>query len=241
MNPRIYMDERERHEILAEMQNLPCELIIDTYEVADFIIAPGVGIERKRGDDFTTSLCYNRFFRQLYALSQRFPKPILLLENYPLMFARQIPANALYGALLYVTHKWNVCLIPTANSHDTAITLWSLAKNYQKDLDYEFIYSPIKVKVAPISYQAQVDFLEGFLQVSTKKAADLLAHFHTPRQVIEALLASSIKVTKAHKKKLVGPFAQIKGYGVKFVEKNRELLTYRSSIKPHSLKQKVLI
>jgi ERCC4-type nuclease len=230
------MDERERHDIRDEMQNLPCELIIETYPVADFIIGPGVGIERKRGDDFTASLCDNRFFRQLFNLSQQFAKPILLLENFSLMFTRQILTNALYGALLYVAHKWNVCIIPTKDSQDTALTLWSLARNYQKDLpeNQPFTYTPQKEVVPPVTRQDQLDFLEGLLKVSIKNAETLLAQFHTPQNVLQALLTSEIILTKKGKKKLMGSFAQIKGFGIKFVETNRNLITQHAG--PNSSK-----
>jgi DNA excision repair protein ERCC-4 len=60
--PKIIMDERERNEIRRAFEKYRCDLQIKTIYVADYMISPEIGIERKRGDDLTASICDNRFF-----------------------------------------------------------------------------------------------------------------------------------------------------------------------------------
>ena len=105
----------------------------------------------------------------------------------------------------------------------------------------DFTYSIDRIQEPPVSRQSQIDFLEGFLQVSIKKANDLLSHFHTPQNITNALLESEIILTKTEKKKLTGPFAKIKGYGLKFVEKNQDLLTQQINVKSNKSRQSTLM
>ncbi len=63
--PLIIMDERERHEIRSVFETIPCQLRIETLDIADYVISNDIAIERKRGDDLVASICDNRFFSQV--------------------------------------------------------------------------------------------------------------------------------------------------------------------------------
>ena len=66
--PLIIMDERERGEIRSVFETIPCQLRIETLDIADYIISKDIAIERKRGDGLVASICDNRFFSQLEKL-----------------------------------------------------------------------------------------------------------------------------------------------------------------------------
>ena len=70
--PTILMDERERGTIRTYFESLPCHLRILTMDVGDYVVSAEIGIERKRGDDFTASLLDNRLFGQLKNLKEIF-------------------------------------------------------------------------------------------------------------------------------------------------------------------------
>lgn len=223
MKPRIYIDERERGEIRTMFEKFECEMRVETLPVADYIVGKNTGIERKRGDDLTASICDNRFFKQILNLTDTFKNPILILEDFSRMFDRNIERNAIFGAILYVQYKWNVKVIPTQNSLETARIVWSLSKYYQKDQKLE--YEIPKIQPKQVTYQSQLDFLEGFLDVSQKKAKILLKKFKTPGGVIDGIIKSKIEKSASGKTKSVsGPIKEIKGFGPKFVEKNQKLL-----------------
>lgn len=223
--PQIIMDERERGEIRSEFETIPCQLRIETLDIADYIISKEIAIERKRGDDLVASICDNRFFSQLEKLKKYYRKPLIILENPKRMFDRKgVYESSIYGAIVYAIYKMKIAIFPTRNAKETAETIWSFAKFVQKSEPYEYI--PIKVEQEKISMNSQLFFLEGLLQVSEKKAKILLNHFKTPYKVLQAIIQSEITYSKSGKPKgISGNLENLKGFGHKFLKINKELLT----------------
>lgn len=63
------------------------------------------------------------------------------------------------------------------------------------------------------------------VDVSDKKAEIILEHFGSPMDVFLAILRTEILYTRTgNPKGLIGPFAGIKGFGHKFITKNKKLL-----------------
>jgi len=222
--PLIIMDERERHEIRTVFETIPCQLKIETLDIADYVISKDIGIERKRGDDLVASICDNRFFSQLEKLKKHYSKPLIILENPKKMFDRKgIYEASIYGAILYAVYKMGIAIFPTRDAKETAETIWSFAKFVQKSEPFE--YEPIKIEQEKISVNSQLFFLEGLCQVSEKKAKILLDHFKTPYNVLKAITESEIVYTKAGKPKgISGSLSELKGFGHKFLKINRSLI-----------------
>ncbi|MBA7577914.1 hypothetical protein ES708_19770 [subsurface metagenome] len=222
--PLIIMDERERHEIRTVFKTIPCQLKIETLDVADYVISKKIGIERKRGDDLVASICDNRFFSQLEKLKKYYSKPLIILENPKKMFDRKgVYEASIYGAILYAIYKMNIAIFPTRDAKETAETIWSFAKFMQKSEPFE--YEPIKIEQEKISLNSQLFFLEGLCQVSEKKAKILLKHFKTPFNVLQAITETEITHTKTGKPKgISGSLGELKGFGHKFLKINKELL-----------------
>ncbi|MHA1521948.1 MAG: ERCC4 domain-containing protein, partial [Promethearchaeota archaeon] len=92
---KIVMDERERGQIREEFLKLDSDptlnldIDIETLEYGDYIISPRCAIERKRGDDFVSSIFDQRLFLQLQKLREAYLYPILILEDSKRMFSRK--------------------------------------------------------------------------------------------------------------------------------------------------------
>jgi len=218
------MDERERNEIRSAFEKVPCQLEIETLDIADYIISKDIAIERKRGDDLVASICDSRFFSQLEKLKTHYKKPLIILENPKKMFERKgVYEASIYGAILYAIYKMKIALFPTRDAKETAETIWSFAKFVQKSEPFE--YEPIKIEQEKISVDSQLFFLEGLFQVSEKKAKILLDHFKTPYNVLQAITQTEITYTKSgNPKGISGSLEQLKGFGHKFLKINKELL-----------------
>ena len=143
--PLVIMDERERGEIRSVFESIPCQLKIETLDIADYVISKEIAIERKRGDDLVASICDNRFFSQLEQLKKHYKKPLIILENPKKMFERKgVYEASIYGAIIYAIYKMKIALFPTRNAKETAETIWSFAKFVQKSEPFE--YEPIKIE-----------------------------------------------------------------------------------------------
>jgi len=226
--PRIIMDERERGTIRDAIHTLDCELIIDTLDYGDYILSPNIAIERKRGDDLTSSLFDARFFTQLFKLKAIFKQPILLIESPEKMFDRPfIQESSVYGAILYAAYKLNIPIIPTVDEQNTASMIYTLAKKAQlvegkPEPNAAKYYS---ARTDDITKDDQIYFLEGLLDVGVQRAELLLNFFGTPYNVIHAILDSAIKYSKKGiPTDIEGFLVHVKGIGPKFVEMNQELL-----------------
>ena len=226
--PTILMDERERGTIRTYFESLPCHLRILTMDVGDYVVSAEIGIERKRGDDFTASLLDNRLFGQLKNLKEIFPTPILILEDFKLAFNRSaMKPSSIYGALVYLAYKMGISVIPSDNEEGTAQIIWGIARTCQltgsfpPDSLEELRYPSSK----EISREDQIYLLEGLQDVGEKRAEILLRTFHTPEDVFTAINYSEICFTTGgNPKGIEGPLQVISGLGPKFLQTNQPLI-----------------
>ena len=232
-NPLIIMDDRERGEIRRAITALPSRIQIETLDVGDYILSPQVGIERKRGDDFTGSIFDHRLFLQLEKLRATFPVPILILETPKKMFFSRAfwNENAIYGALVYVAYKMHIPIIPTIDEDDTAQVIYQLALNEQNLLSHWDVTKTLG-RIASNSTKHQFlredqrYFLEGLVDVGEKKAKKYLEILGTPINVLQGIMQTAIETTKKGTPKAIsGLMASFKGTGPKLVARNQRLLT----------------
>lgn len=223
--PTLIVDERERREIRETLMRSGLSMRIETLDLGDYLVSKEIAIERKRGDDLAGSLCDTRFFTQLTRLAAHYRCPILLLENFQKMFTRNIYDASLYGALVYTCAKLGIRILPSQDAAHTVKILTYLLTKYQKTRDD----SPRKVTLPKegVDRSAQLYFLQGLLDVSEKKSHTLLDHFGTPWHVIQAIQDSKISYTSTGSiKGVAGSFADLKGFGAKFVLRNAMLIRY---------------
>ena len=243
-NPLIIMDERERGDIRQAITALPSQIRIETLDVADYILSPRVGIERKRGDDFTGSIFDHRLFLQLEKLQASFTNPLLILESPKKMFSRAFwNEKAIYGALVYVAYKMHIPIIPTIDENDTAQVIYQLAL-HEQSRSPQWDHAKILEKMAtqPVKQhflqEDQRYFLQGLVDVGEKKATKYHEILGNPYYVLQGIMQTTIETTKrGTPKAITGLMASFKGTGPKLIARNQRLLTtsYRANKKNKTL------
>jgi len=221
--PYIIADDRER-DVIAALRAHPADVIPQRLDVADFICSSECAVERKRGDDLVGSIQDGRLRDELTRLGETFERPLLVLEDLNRAFARgNFSPASIYGAMASVALYFGIPIIPTRNAADTALLLFRIATREQEDrkAPAEARHAPKKMSLA----ERREYFLEGLVNTGPEKAKLLLEHFNTPGAAIDALRDVKIAGTKTGKLKLErGNFAGIKGFGIKWVVTNRELV-----------------
>ncbi|MCF2140088.1 MAG: hypothetical protein K9W44_08545 [Candidatus Lokiarchaeota archaeon] len=229
MGIKIIMDERERGEIRSQMQSLPIDLEIQTLDFGDYIISSRCAIERKRGDDFVSSIFDQRLFLQLEKLKNAYPHPIMILENPKRLFERKfVNPKAIYGALIYVSTRLQIPVIPTKDEVHTANILFQLAKKEQENETFgDDIFVPQIFTDGIVSRGDQEYFIQGLVDVGIQRANQFLDFFQTPEHILYAFELTNVSRTKSGKPKgISGVLGSISGIGPKLVERNKILLHY---------------
>lgn len=227
--PTIIMDERERGEIRNAISKLPIDLEIKILPFGDYLISDSHIIERKRGDDFISSIYDHRLFKQLKLIKTNYKYPLIILESPKRMFEKEfIKKEVIYGAITYIVYKLKIPIIPSSDCYQTAKILYQYAKiaqiKYQKpriskNLDNSRI-------ISSISREDQSYFIQGFVDTGIVKANKLLDVLKTPEFIIHAIESTEIEYTKkGNPKKIQGIMERITGIGVKYINRNIRLLT----------------
>jgi ERCC4-type nuclease len=223
---KIILDTRERKlmKIFDERKEI-ISYSVEQLDIADIIISEEVAIERKEGNDFVSSIIDNRLFEQLVRLKETYDKPILILEGLNDDVFQQTGMNiaSIYGALCKVAYVMQVPIIPTRNIEDTAIAIERIAYREQSKGKETFISRKAPKTMSPEERRAFI--IEGLIDSGPKKAKELIEHFKTPFSVIKAIKSTRIIYTRTgNPKGIEGPLTKLKGYGWKFVQKNKEIL-----------------
>jgi len=223
---RIIIDTRENKliKILKENHEF-VELEIKQLDLADIIVSKNVAIERKEGSDFIASIMDNRLFDQLIRLKETYPNPILILEGLTDEIFGNTGMNikSIYGALAFISYKLGIAVIPTRNLEDTAIVVERIA--YREQIKDEM---PVLSRSAPKNmgtFERRCFILEGLLDIGPTKAKQLIDRFGTPFRVFEAIKFTKILYTSTgNPKGIQGPLDTLKGFGWKFLKKNKHLI-----------------
>lgn len=222
----VILDTRERK--LMEIFDKRKDIIsykVEQLDVADVIISKEVAIERKEGNDFISSIIDNRLFDQLFRLKETYEKPILILEglNDDVFQQTGMKTASIYGALSKIAYVMQIAIIPTRNVEDTAIAIERIAYREQSKGNEALLSRKAPKSMTPEERQAFI--IEGLIDSGPKKAKELIEQFKTPFNVIKAIKSTKIIYTRTgNPKGIEGPLSNLKGYGWKFVEKNKEIL-----------------
>ncbi len=184
---KIIVDFREKNSLVAsEIVKLGLEIEFKTLKVGDYLVNE-IAIERKTVSDFRGSMVNRRLLRQLEEL-QQYQKKILVIEGiydkeiYPdnENNSEGIHPNAVRGFLLSILLKYNVPIIYTKDSEDTAKFISVLAKKAEKE-------NPLNVSKKNLTKNERMQFiLEGFPGIGPKTARKLLEKFKTIKNIMNA-------------------------------------------------------
>ena len=182
--PKIIVDYREKNSLVSSVLiNLGIEVEFQNLKVGDYI-ANGVAVERKTVSDFIGSMINKHLSNQLEEL-QQYKKKLLVIEGideqelYSDSEGRiGMHPNAIRGFLLSILLKYNVPIIYTKNSNDTAKFLSVLAKKTEKE-------SSLNVSKKSLTKKERMQFiLESFRGIGPKTAKKLLKKFKTIKNII---------------------------------------------------------
>ncbi len=188
---RIIVDSREgRSGLAARLAEAGAEIIIEELESGDYVVAEGVGVERKAATDLAASILDGRLMPQVELLSACYERPFFLIEGDMFNTRSQIREEALVGALSYIALLKRIPILYSANIAQTAMMLLTMQRHATEGLGYEVPLRGAKPKTR--SSQAQF-LLEGLPGVGPNAARKLLNHFGSPRA---ALLADADQLKK---------------------------------------------
>ncbi|MBX5326481.1 MAG: ERCC4 domain-containing protein [Candidatus Bathyarchaeia archaeon] len=201
---RVIVDEREKNSRVPRfLKNLGLQVEPRLLEVADYVVSPECAIERKQESDFLKSLYSGRLFDQIRRLSERYFRPVLIVEGeLPLTVKRMEKPGAFWGALTSLMFMYNVNVFFTPDAEQTAQLIHSLAKRKNKiPPSIPFVHK--KPKSTSIE-KTQVHLVASLPGLGPVLAKRLLEHFQSVRKVFAASVAelSTVKGvgrTKAEK------------------------------------------
>jgi len=166
--------ELARRGVVVESQQL---------DIGDYILSDRLAVERKEVEDFLNSLMGGRLFSQLKMLKSAYINPILVVEGEHLLSKRSVSENAIFGALGSIVSDFNISVISTNNSKETANLLAMLAKREIEE------GRPVGIRGEKVSMslqERQQFIVEGLPGVSATLAQRLLGHFGTVKAIMEA-------------------------------------------------------
>ncbi|AOL15768.1 multidrug MFS transporter [Sulfolobus sp. A20] len=200
---RIYVDDREKASGIPELlKELGLIVIFSQLEVADYVVADGVAIERKSVPDLINSIFDKRFFDQISRLSDSYRVPILILEG-DINLIRKITDRwkAINNALISLTLDYDVKVIYSRDKRDTSEILKKLAEKFQ--LSSENYNRKInlhnKSKLNSVS-DIQLYIVESLPSVGTILAERLLNRFGTIQNICNASISELEKALGSRKK-----------------------------------------
>lgn len=197
---RIVIDHRETKSGVAKiLDRFGIELSFTALEIGDYIVSDRIAVERKRTDDFASSLVDGKrnLFAQLSDLSRVYEKPVLIIEGEDLFTSRQISPNAIYGSLISIAIDFRVSILYSRDEEETASILKILAKREQTENKREI--NPHGKKSASTLAEQQQYLISSISNIGPKAARNLLSHFGSVEAVMRADTGELKKV------KLIGP------------------------------------
>ena len=188
----ITVDSREsRSGIPNKLGTIP-GVTVDQVELiaGDYLIAPGVAVERKSATDFIASVGEGRLFDQMARMLIEHDRAIVLVEGSLYDTRSAIGPEAIDGALSYISLLSGASLMVSPSLARTPYLLHRMALHLQHGLGYTVPLRAGKPKGPAISQY----LLEGLPGVGPALAIALLTHFGNPRAVFSASREALLQV-----------------------------------------------
>ena len=182
IKPKILADIHEKNSlVLANLIELGADVEIQSLEIGDYIIN-NIAIERKTASDFISSMISKRLQEQLNQI-QQYEKKLLILEgNINSQEHSNLNPNAIKGQILAILTHYNIPIIFTKNSEESADYLLLLAKQQLNGIQESSLHSR-----KPESKAEQIQYIiESFPNIGPKNAKALLKKFGSIKNIINA-------------------------------------------------------
>lgn len=188
----ITVDSRESRSGIPNKLGTISGVTVDQVELVagDYLIAPGVAVERKSATDFISSVMEGRLFDQLARILIEHERAIVLVEGSLYETRSAISPEAIDGALSYISLLSGASLMVSPSLARTPFLLHRMALHLQHGLGYVVPLRSGKPKGPAISQY----LLEGLPGVGPSLARALIDHFGTPRAVFSASREALLQV-----------------------------------------------
>ena len=199
----IFCDSRESASTVTKelFGKEKVKIIMKPLEVGDYVLSKDVCVERKTIEDFLSSMIDGRLFSQMLNLRQNYTKPLVIIEgNIEELFTlRNIHRNSIMGALTSIALDYQVPLINSKNSAETAEYLYVIAKREQLGQDKEV---RLRVGRKGLTLSEQQRFIvEGLPLVGPLLAKSMLEKFGSIKEIVNADEKKLQEVANLGKKK----------------------------------------
>ena len=131
---KIYADHREKASgVIKELIDLGAFMQLEALDSCDYVVSGRCGIEFKTQEDFIESLLDGRLLQQVKTMRTSFERPMIIVEgNNDIYSIRNIHPNAIRGALSTIAVDFQIPILFTKTTKDTAAMIAVLLKESRK-------------------------------------------------------------------------------------------------------------
>lgn len=183
---KIIADTREQSsQVIKELVNLNIKVETRQLDIADYIIASEIGIERKEVRDFVASIIDKRLLNQIRELRNNFLKPLLIVEGSEDVYeVRKIHPNAIRGMLSAIALDFHVPIIYTKSQIETASLLKTIL---ERTAENKTPAIPLRLERKPLTTRELQEYIiESLPGIGPATAKSLLASLKSIKNIINA-------------------------------------------------------
>jgi len=198
---KIFVDYREKASgVIKELIDFGVNIKLDKLENADYILSNRVAVEFKTKADFINSLCDGRLLQQIKNLKQNYDIPLIMVEGEEDIYSiRKVHPNAIRGLISSINIDFNVPIIYTRNTKESASFLNIIAKREQEEKGKDF---SLHGERKPLTLKEQQEYIISALPgIGATLAKPLLKKFKTVKRIVNASEESLQKVELIGEKK----------------------------------------
>lgn len=189
---QIIVDSRESRSGMAPLlAKLGLNIVSQELEVGDYVLAEGLGVERKAAVDFIGSIMDRRLFLQAPLMKQAYKRPFIIVEGNLFNTRSAIEPAALMGALSYLSVMEGISVLHTHDPEQTAMLMATMHRHATEGLGYEIALRGGKPKDRGLQAQYLIEGLPG---IGPKVAKQLLSHFGCASDILAATAEDLRKV-----------------------------------------------
>lgn len=176
----VLVDHRERNSGIPEaLTAAGVDVRLADLPVGDYVLGPGIAVERKGPQDLGASIRDGRIFEQAVRLQSAFPVAVLMMEGEP----RGIAEDAWRGALCRLVED-GFTVLHSLDADDSAAWIVRLAKRARRAGPSAPTYGPRRAPRHPSAQaEAMLSMVPG---ISVTMARSLLAAYGTVAAVAAA-------------------------------------------------------
>jgi len=189
---KVFVDYRERSgDIINHLKSNGIKVVLDNLAIGDYIIGNYI-IERKTMEDFASSIIDGRVFKQLKQLKNTGGKVLVIIEGELVDFVKKLDLNVYTGAIMTILEDYNIPLLITQSSKETAEFIVTLVKRLSQRKDK---YARLRLEKKPLELkEIQKYVLAGIPGINTVLAEKLLSEFGSIYAIANAELKELMKV-----------------------------------------------